>query len=75
MSEVERQFHDSFKPTWGPGNVLVHAAHSDVSQYPQSQQAPFLDVVGSLASEHQDIRFSKFAASNEVRFWKHLLGL
>ncbi|OWP07149.1 hypothetical protein B2J93_6729 [Marssonina coronariae] len=70
MEEVERAFHDSLKPQWGPGGTLVYAAPTNSKSFGRSSRRArerdgLLTIQkGGIVSEHRDIRFAKF--SNEA---------
>ena len=71
MAEVDRAFHDSMKPSWGPDGTLVYAAPPASKLFGRSsRRARERDGVlsiqkGGVVSEGRDVRFAKF--SNEVR--------
>jgi nuclear pore complex protein Nup98-Nup96 len=67
MSDADRAFHDSLKPSWGPDGTLVYAS-SDIKPMSKSRRAREKDGLltiqkGGIVSESRDIRFAKF--SNE----------
>lgn len=70
MDDVERAFHESMKPSWGPDGTLVYAAPSNPKQFGRSsRRAREKDGLvtiqrGGVVSESRDVRFAKF--SNEV---------
>ena len=68
MDEVEREFHDSFKPSWGYGNLLVHAADDSMAGRLEHVPKPPMEMVGSLASERRDICLSKISPPEEASF-------
>jgi nuclear pore complex protein Nup98-Nup96 len=68
---MDRAFHDSMKPGWGPDGTLVYAAASNVKPFGRSthrrarERDGLLTVQkGGIVSESRDVRFAKF--SNEV---------
>jgi nuclear pore complex protein Nup98-Nup96 len=75
MSENDRAFHDSMRPSWGPDGTLVYAAPSNPKHFGKSsRRARERDGLltihkGGVVSESRDVRFAKF--SNEVRL--HLI--
>ena len=70
MSEVDRAFHDSMKPSWGPDGTLVYAAPATAKPFGRSsRRSQERDGLlqfqnGGIVSQNRDIRFAKF--SNEV---------
>ncbi len=70
MTEKERSFHDSMKPSWGPDGTLVYAAPSNPQRFARSSRRArerdgLLTVAKTgVVSESRDVRFAKF--SNEV---------
>ncbi len=70
MTETERTFHDSMKPSWGPDGTLVYAAPSNPQRFARSSRRArerdgLLTVAKTgVVSEGRDVRFAKF--SNEV---------
>ena len=70
MSETEQEFHESYKPSWGPGATLLYAMRSKVklSQRKSTQTTALMnDLKGTFVSEGRDVRFAKFAVTPEVR--------
>jgi nuclear pore complex protein Nup98-Nup96 len=71
MSDKERAFHDSMKPSWGPDGTLVYAAPPNGKPFGRSsRRARERDGIltvqkQAIVSENRDIHFAKF--SNEVR--------
>ena len=70
MTETDRAFHDSMKPSWGPDGTLVFAAPPNAKPLGRSSRRVrekdgllSLQKVG-LVSESRDVCFAKF--SNEV---------
>jgi nuclear pore complex protein Nup98-Nup96 len=70
MIEVDRAFHESMKPSWGPDGTLVYAAQSNAKPFGRSSRRSherdgLLTIQkGGVVSENRDVRFAKF--SNEV---------
>lgn len=70
MTEVDRAFHDSMKPSWGPDGTLVYAAPPNSKPLGRSSRRSrerngLIQVQkGGVVSENRDVRFAKF--SNEV---------
>jgi nuclear pore complex protein Nup98-Nup96 len=77
MSENDRAFHDSMRPSWGPDGTLVYAALSNPKPFGKSsRRARERDGLltihkGGVVSESRDVRFAKF--SNEVRLSSHVV--
>lgn len=70
MSEMDRGYHESYKPSWGPGATLLYAMPSKfkLSQRKSTQtNAVINDQKELFVSEGRDIRFAKFASTPEVR--------
>ena len=71
MTDKDRAFHDSMKPSWGPDGTLVYAAPSNAQPFGRSSRRArerdgLLTIQkGAIVSESRDVRFAKF--SNEVR--------
>jgi nuclear pore complex protein Nup98-Nup96 len=72
MTDKERAFHDSMKPSWGFDGTLVYAAPPNAKPFGRSsRRARERDGILSIqkqaiVSENRDIHFAKF--SNEVCF-------
>lgn len=69
MSDVDRQYHESYKPTWGPQSTLLYAMPSNGGlTRSRSSQAKniVIDQTTSLASAGKNIRFAKFAMKTPV---------
>lgn len=69
MNETDHQFHQSYKPHWGPETTLLYAMPSKVNlTQSQSNQLTSLlvDQKGTFVSERRDIRFAKFAINTPV---------
>lgn len=62
LSEHDKAFHTSVKPSWTTDGTLVYAIAGDAPP-------PFGNMTTSkepIVSEHKDIRFAKFSASKDV---------
>lgn len=69
MNEADQQFHQSYKPHWGPETTFLYAMPSKVNltQSQSSQPTSLLvDQKGTFMSERKDIRFAKFAITSPV---------
>ncbi len=69
MDPIEREFHESYKPVWGPGATLLYAIPGkvDISKNQSAQTHPILnDQKGAMVSEGKDIRFAKFTIPPHV---------
>ncbi len=70
MSDIERAFHDSMKPSWGPDGTFVYAGPPNGKPFGRSsRRARERDGIltiqkQAIVSENRDIHFAKF--SNEV---------
>ena len=70
MNELDQEFHESYKPTWGPENTLLYAMPSRLGsvQDKYAQKHSVLnDIKGTFVSEGRDIRFAKFVKAPHVR--------
>lgn len=61
--EREKEWRDSYKPAWGPGEILLYAIPGKVGSSGNKSAQP--DSVlqkqkGTIVSEGRDIRFAKF---------------
>jgi len=66
MDESDRDFHDSFKPSWGPGSILLYSKPSQLTkQNDQSTQTsgPFVRQQDTISSEGREIAVAKLAAT------------
>lgn len=66
---IEVEFHDSYKPSWGPEGTLLYAIPGkvDISRNKSTQPDAILGVQkGVIVSEGRDIRFAKFTVPNNV---------
>lgn len=69
QQEKEREWRDSYKPAWGPGETLLYAIPGKVgsSSNKSAQTDPILQKQkGSIVSEGRDIRVAKFTKSPSV---------
>jgi len=71
MSDNDRAFHDTMKPSWGPEGTLVYSAVSNAKSFGRSsarrarERNGLLNVQkGFIYGEGRDVHFAKF--SNEV---------
>ena len=68
MDDVERSYHESFKPSWGPNNSILYAIptqHGVVVD--QTPTASILnDAREIITSEGRDVRVRNFVKSAEV---------
>lgn len=73
MTPIDREFHDSLKPSWGPDGLLVFAAQPDASAFGRSGRAirekdGLLEIQGVFdVSDARDIRFAKFSYESSVK--------
>ena len=62
MDEIDQQFHNSVKPSWGPTGTLVYAASPADNQSTKAiEMHGLLAQTTVLTSEDKDIRFAKFS--------------
>ena len=69
QQEIEKEWRDSFKPAWGPGETLLYAIPGKVgnSSNKSIHKDPILqNQKGTIVSEGRDIRFAKFAQTPNV---------
>ena len=69
MNEADQQFHQSYKPHWGPKITLLYAMPSKVNLTQSQFSQPIsllVDQKGTFVSERKDIRFAKFAINSPV---------
>lgn len=69
MSEADHQFHQSYKPHWGPETTLLYAMPSRVNltqSQPSRPTSLLVDQKGTFVSERKDIRFAKFVITSPV---------
>lgn len=70
MSESDRNFHESMKPSWGPDGTLVYASLADskplgkTTRRARERNGLLAVQKKAVVSESRDVRFAKF--SNEV---------
>jgi len=70
MSDTDRAFHDSLKPSWGPDGTLVYAGLSNPKLFGRSSRRGrerdglLTTQKGAVVSERRNVQFAKF--SNEV---------
>jgi len=71
MSDSDRAFHDSLKPSWGPDGTLIYAGVSNPkifgrsSRHISERDGLLTTQRGAVVSEGRNVQFAKF--SNEVR--------
>lgn len=66
---MDRHFHESYKPTWGPKSTLLYAMSSKggLNQSRSNQASDtIVDPTTSLVSAGKDIRFAKFVIATPV---------
>ncbi|KAH8167617.1 hypothetical protein CIB48_g610 [Xylaria polymorpha] len=69
MDSADRTWHDTMRPTWGPGGTLIFSATPSASAFGRSgritEKNGLMTVMkGGVVSETQDIRIAKF--TNEM---------
>ncbi|KAI0872596.1 nuclear protein 96-domain-containing protein [Hypoxylon argillaceum] len=69
MDSTDRAWHDTTRPTWGPGGTLIFSATPSASTFGRSgritEKNGLMTVMkGAVVSETQDIRIAKF--TNEM---------
>jgi len=60
MSETDKAFHASFKPSWASNTTLVYTADSKISH---GQDGLLVDTQESLASTGKCVKFACFSSS------------
>ena len=66
---MEKEWRDSYKPAWGPGESLLYAIPGKVGSCSNksTQSDPILQKLkGTIVSEGRDIRFAKFTKTPSV---------
>lgn len=71
MTEQDRQWHESYKPSWGPGDILLYAIPGKVGI--SQQKSTNTDTImkhrkSVLVSQGKDIRFARLAVTLNVSF-------
>lgn len=66
---MEKEWHDSYKPAWGPGETLLYAIPGKVGN--SNNRSAHTDPImqkqkGIIVSEGRDIRFAKFTKTPHV---------
>ncbi|KAI1118257.1 nuclear protein 96-domain-containing protein [Nemania sp. NC0429] len=66
MDPATRTWHDTTRPTWGPGGALIFSATPSASDFNRSSRTTeknglMIVMKGGIVSESQDIRIAKFA--------------
>ena len=68
MTEQDRAFHNSFKPSWALDGTLVYGTASDA---PLAKDGILVNVNEAVVSEGQDVQFARFSGvSRKVRVKK-----
>jgi nuclear pore complex protein Nup98-Nup96 len=69
MSDIDRAYHQSMRPSWGPDGTLVYSGLADAtakSSRRSREKNGLLEIQkGAIVSEGRDVRFAKL--TNEVR--------
>lgn len=66
MDESERNFHDSLKPSWGPGSILLYSKPSQLTQQnnkPKRASSALVKERDTLSSDGREIAMAKVATS------------
>ena len=66
MTEEDREFHNSFKPTWGPGNALLYSLPEPVEKRRRSSQKSQSLRVDNMAFAGRNVRIAKLAKAVDV---------
>lgn len=69
MESIERSFHESYKPTWGPKSTLLYAIPGkvDFSKSRVTVPDPILkSEKQAIVSEGRDIRFARLTSPSQV---------
>ena len=69
MNEVEQAFHDSYKPSWGPGSILMYSKPSQLGlSASKSTQTRGIALVekDTLSSDGREIALAKLTSSENV---------
>ncbi|RFU24917.1 hypothetical protein B7463_g11421, partial [Scytalidium lignicola] len=76
MSETERAFHDSMKPSWSYDGTLVYSTCPDANAFGRSSRRArekdglLIIQKGGVVSESRDIRFAKFSNESSANLLK-----
>jgi nuclear pore complex protein Nup98-Nup96 len=69
MSDIDRAYHLSMRPSWGPDGTLVYSLFADAaaksSRRSREKNGLLETQKGVIVSEGRDVRFAKL--TNEVR--------
>ncbi|KAI4176121.1 MAG: hypothetical protein LQ346_007940, partial [Caloplaca aetnensis] len=57
LQNDDRQWHDSFKPSWGPGTVLLYTTPGDL----RPLKTAAIENITTIVSEGRDVHITKFA--------------
>ena len=71
MTDIERAYHNSFKPTWGPGDTLVYAMprdNSNAGRWTASARSRINKKERVLVSEGCEIHLAELRTAPEVYF-------
>ena len=67
MSPQDRAFHESFKPSWGLGNVLLYAMPGKHSKRRHSlRKSQSLRTMDELSAGDHSVRIAKFPEAADV---------
>lgn len=69
QQEMEKEWRDSYKPSWGPGERLLYAIPGKVGSSSNKSTPPdpiLQKLKGTIVSEGRDIRFAKFTKTPSV---------
>ena len=69
MNDNERAFHDSYKPSWGVGSILMYSKSNQLGQtIDRSTQtgAVALKEMSTLSSDGREIALAKLIAPQDV---------
>ncbi|KAJ2998135.1 hypothetical protein NUW58_g416 [Xylaria curta] len=72
MNDTDRIWHDTMRPTWGPGGTLIFSATPSPSTFGRSgritEKNGLMTIMkGGIVSETQDIRIAKFTNEMSAR--------
>ncbi|MCJ1432977.1 Nuclear pore complex protein Nup98-Nup96 [Xylographa pallens] len=69
MNDMDRNFHESYKPSWGPQSRLLYALSGKsggIQQVSSKHNSLVKNKYATIVSEGRDIQFSEFAVSSDT---------
>ncbi|MCJ1391499.1 Nuclear pore complex protein Nup98-Nup96 [Xylographa bjoerkii] len=69
MTDMDRNFHESYKPSWGPQSRLLYALSGKsggIQQIPSNSKSLVKKKNATIVSEGRDIRIADFTVSSDM---------